>query len=151
MRALIQRVSEASVTVDDRTVGAIGPGLLVFLGITHTDGEKETLWMAKKVVELRIFNDAAGKMNRSLLDVGGSVLAVSQFTLYGDARKGRRPSYVHAAPPELAEPLFERFLEALRETGVPVASGEFGAHMKVQLCNDGPVTIWVDSNIPRRG
>ncbi len=149
MRALIQRVCRAEVRVGSRRVGAIGPGLLVFLGVTHADGVKEACWMAGKVASLRIFDDDAGKMNRSLLDVGGAVLAVSQFTLYGDARKGRRPSYVKAARPEQAEPLFQQFIMALEEIGVSVASGEFGAHMEVSLCNDGPVTIWVDSAVPR--
>jgi len=149
MRALIQRVCEAEVRVDGRQVGAIGPGLLLFLGITHADGAKEVRWMAEKAISLRIFDDEAGKMNRSLQDVGGALLVVSQFTLYGDARKGRRPSYVKAARPEQAEPLFQQFITTLEEMGVPVASGEFGAHMEVRLCNDGPVTIWIDSEVPR--
>ncbi len=145
MRAVVQRVSEASVTVDGRVVGAIGRGFLVLLGVTHGDGEAEALWLARKIAGLRIFEDEAGKFNRSLADVGGAMLVVSQFTLYGDARKGRRPSFTDAARPEHAEPLCDRFVELLRAEGVPVETGVFGAMMAVQLVNDGPVTLWLDT------
>ncbi len=145
MRAVIQRVSEARVEVDGTVVGRIGQGLLVLVAVTHTDTEKEARWLARKVAGLRIFEDDAGKMNRSVIDVGGSVLVVSQFTLYGDARKGRRPSFVHAARPEHAEPLIERFCAFLEEEGVPVETGRFRAMMHVCLCNEGPVTIIVDT------
>jgi D-tyrosyl-tRNA(Tyr) deacylase len=145
MRAVVQRVAKASVAVDERTVGAIGPGLMILFGVTHGDGEEEARWMANKIAGLRIFEDEEGKMNRSLLDVGGSALVVSQFTLYGDCRKGRRPSFTRAARPEIAEPLCERFIALLREAGVArVESGVFGAHMEVEIHNDGPVTIIVD-------
>lgn len=145
MRAVIQRVSEARVLVDDQVVGEIGTGLLVLVGVTHGDTEEDAQWLARKVAGLRIFEDEAGKMNRSVQDVGGSVLVVSQFTLYADARKGRRPSFVEAAPPHVAEPLIEAFCRYLREEGVPVATGRFGATMRVCLCNEGPVTIIVDT------
>jgi D-tyrosyl-tRNA(Tyr) deacylase len=145
MRALIQRVSEASVTVDGSVVGAIGPGFLVLLGITHDDGEAEASYLARKIAGLRIFEDEAGKMNRSLADVDGAVLAVSQFTLYGNARKGRRPSFVDAARPEQADSLYRRFCTLLRAEGVPVAEGVFQAEMQVALVNDGPVTLWLDT------
>ncbi|MCZ2136440.1 MAG: D-tyrosyl-tRNA(Tyr) deacylase [Burkholderiales bacterium] len=146
MRVLVQRVAMAEVTVAGRTSGAIGPGLLLLVGITHGDDEATLPRMADKVVKLRIFADDAGLMNRSVLDVGGEVLAVSQFTLYADARKGNRPSYTEAARPEVASPLFDRFVVALAQRlGKPVATGVFGADMKVQLLNDGPVTIWLDS------
>lgn len=128
-------------TVDDRIVGQIGCGFLVLAGFTSGDGEAQLEWMAQKIVGLRVFADDEGKMNRSLAEVGGAVLVVSQFTLYGDARKGRRPSFVRAAPPEMAEALYERFCAALRSSGVAVATGEFGAVMQVQLVNDGPVTL----------
>lgn len=146
MRVLVQRVATAEVTVAGRASGAIGPGLLLLVGITHSDDEATLKRMADKLVKLRIFADEAGLMNRSVLDVGGDVLAVSQFTLYADARKGNRPSYTEAARPEVASPLFDRFVAALAQRlGKPVATGVFGADMKVQLLNDGPVTIWLDS------
>ena len=145
MRALLQRVTTASVTVDGQIVGAIGRGFLVLLGITHADGEAEAVRLARKVAGLRLFDDDSGKFNRSLQDVGGAVLVVSQFTLYGDARKGRRPSFTDAARPEQAGPLCERFVQALRDEGVPVETGVFGAAMAVALVNDGPVTLWLDS------
>ena len=145
MRAVIQRVSEASVRVDGALVGQIGRGFLVLLGITHSDGEAEAVWLAKKIAGLRLFEDAEGKMNLGLTDVGGGVLAVSQFTLYGDARKGRRPSFVEAARPEQAQPLYEKFCTALRSEGIEVAQGIFQAHMQVTLVNDGPVTLIVET------
>jgi len=142
---VIQRVGRASVTVDGAVTGAIERGMLVLLGVGPTDGESEAAWLAQKVATLRIFPDADGKMNRSLVDDGLSALVVSQFTLYGDARKGRRPSFVGAAPPELAAPLYERFCALLEATGVPVAKGVFQAHMDVSLVNDGPVTLILDT------
>ena len=146
MRAVVQRVREASVSVEGQTIGAVGPGLLVLCGITATDGEADRDWLARKIVSLRIFNDDAGVMNRSLAEVGGALLAVSQFTLFASTRKGARPSYIAAAPPEIAAPMFASFVQALeRESGRPVATGQFGADMKVSLVNDGPVTIWLDS------
>jgi D-aminoacyl-tRNA deacylase len=145
MKALVQRVSEASVTVGDRVVGAIGHGLLVLLGVEHGDGAREAALLARKVASLRIFEDDAGKMNRSVLEVGGGVLVVSQFTLCADVRKGNRPSFIGAAPPELANPLYARFCDEVAAQGAPVARGEFAAHMAVRLVNDGPVTIWLDT------
>ncbi|MDI3338906.1 MAG: D-aminoacyl-tRNA deacylase [Sphaerobacter sp.] len=145
MRVLVQRVTEASVRVDDRVVGAIGPGLLLLVGVRPGDTEAEAEFLANKVANLRIFEDEAGKMNRSALELGLSALVVSQFTLYADARKGRRPSFVHAAPPEVASPLVDHLAQELRRLGLTVATGEFGAHMHVALVNDGPVTIWLDS------
>ncbi len=145
MRAVVQRVSHARVTVDGEVIGEIGQGLAVLVGVTHSDGEKEARWLARKIVGLRIFEDAEGKMNRSVKDVGGSVLIVSQFTLYGDARKGRRPSFVHAARPEHAEPLIDALVRFVQEEGVPVATGRFRAMMQVCLCNEGPVTIILDT------
>ncbi len=145
MRAVIQRVSEARVTVEGETVGEIGKGLVVLVGVTHDDTEDDARWLARKVAGLRIFEDEAGKMNRSVQDVGGAVLVVSQFTLYADARKGRRPSFVNAARPEVAEPLITAFCQFLEQEGVPVATGRFRAMMQVCLCNDGPVTIIVDT------
>jgi D-tyrosyl-tRNA(Tyr) deacylase len=144
MRVVLQRVARASVSIDSEVVGAIGAGLLVFVGFTHDDGVRETAWMAEKVVGLRIFSDDDGRMNQSVLDVSGSILIVSQFTLYGDARKGRRPSFVDAARPEVAIPLYEAFVSAVRSAGVNVATGEFGADMQVELVNDGPVTLSVE-------
>lgn len=144
MRVLLQRVSKASVSVDGEVVGAIGQGFVALVGVGHGDGEEEARWLARKVAGLRVFEDAEGKFNLSLGDVGGSVLVVSQFTLYADARKGRRPSFVDAAPPEIAQPLVERFAELLRGEGVPVAGGVFGAMMLVEIHNDGPVTIWLE-------
>ena len=145
VRAVIQRVSQASVTVDGEVVGAIGVGFLVLLGITHDDGETEAAFLARKIAGLRVFEDDAGKLNRALADVDGAVLAVSQFTLYGDTRKGRRPSFVNAARPEHAEPLYQRFCDLLRAEGVPVEQGVFQAEMQVALVNDGPVTLWIDT------
>ena len=145
MRAVVQRVSRASVTVDGAVVGEIGAGFLVLLGITHGDGEADAALLAKKIAGLRVFEDNGGKMNLALADVGGAVLAVSQFTLYGDVRKGRRPSFTGAARPEQAEPLYRRFCQALAAEGVPVAEGIFQAHMAVSLVNDGPVTLWLDT------
>lgn len=144
MRALIQRVSHASVTVDGRSVGRIGRGFVVLLGITHSDGRAEAEWLAAKVGGLRVFEDEAGKMNRSLADVGGELLVVSQFTLYGDAGKGRRPSFTAAAAPVQAEPLVDYFVGLLRDARFTVATGVFGAHMDVEIHNDGPVTIWIE-------
>jgi D-tyrosyl-tRNA(Tyr) deacylase len=145
VRALLQRVSHASVTVDDKAVGKIGRGLLVLLGIGQGDGEAQVKTLADKIVHLRIFGDEEGKMNRSLLDVGGEILVVSQFTLYADTRRGRRPSFTDAAPPAVADPLFEHFKETLASYGVRVASGVFGAYMGIDLRNDGPVTLWLDA------
>ncbi|HZO72924.1 MAG TPA: D-aminoacyl-tRNA deacylase [Ktedonobacteraceae bacterium] len=145
MKALLQRVSLASVTVDGQIVGRIGQGLLVLLGVGQGDGETQVKALVEKIIHLRIFGDDEGKMNRSLLDVGGQALVVSQFTLYADARKGRRPSFSEAAPPARAEELVERFKAALGAYGIEVASGIFGAHMDVSLINDGPVTIMLDS------
>lgn len=144
MRALIQRVYEASVTVDEKTVGRIGQGVLILIGIGHSDTEAEAKWMADKTAELRIFEDADRKTNLSLLDVGGEALVVSQFTLYADTRKGRRPSFVRAAMPEKAEPLVRYFAKQLTENGVTVEHGEFGAYMNVALINAGPMTIWIE-------
>ena len=146
MRAVVQRVSRASVEVDGKIVGQIGRGLLVLLAVGKADSAEAAGYMAEKVANLRIFGDDAGKMNRSVLDVGGSVLAVSQFTLYGDARKGRRPSFVDSAPPETAESIYHLFLTALRGLGLTMESGVFQADMKVSLVNDGPVTIMLDSD-----
>ncbi len=145
MRVVVQRVAEASVTVDGEVVGAIGKGLVVLAGFLPEDTRHATSWMAEKVTNLRIFADAQGRMNRSLLEVGGEVLVVSQFTLYGDARKGRRPSFVRAARPEIAIPLYEGFVEDLRALCPGgVQCGRFGAHMDVALVNDGPVTLVID-------
>jgi len=144
VRIVVQRVQQASVSVNNQTIAAIGPGVVVLVGVTHTDTPEEARWLAQKVAGLRIFEDADGKMNRSLLDVGGEALVVSQFTLYGDARKGRRPSFTEAAPPEIAEPLVRRFAEELAAAGIPVQTGIFGAHMLVEIHNDGPVTILLD-------
>jgi D-tyrosyl-tRNA(Tyr) deacylase len=146
MRALIQRVTQARVTVGDRRVGEIGPGLLVLLGVGTGDGPAAATYVAQKIAHLRIFEDAAGKMNRAVLETGGSVLLVSQFTLYADTRKGRRPSFIGAAPPAEAAALVEAVAASLRALGVPVTTGEFQAHMAVALVNDGPVTIWLDSD-----
>jgi D-tyrosyl-tRNA(Tyr) deacylase len=146
MRALIQRVGKASVSIDGETVGQIGRGLVVLVGVTHGDTQEQAEWLARKVAGLRIFEDSAGKMNAGLLDVDGAALVVSQFTLYADARKGRRPSFTDAAPPEVAEPLVEHFAQALRDQGVPVETGVFQAHMLVEIHNDGPVTIILERN-----
>ena len=141
MRIVLQRVARARVTVEGRVTGEIGRGLLLLAGFTDGDSEDALAWMADKVVGLRIFPDDEGKMNRSVEEVGGGLLVVSQFTLYGDTRKGRRPSFVDAARPEIAIPLYERFVGLLRATGLPVGTGEFGAMMDVELVNDGPVTL----------
>ncbi|HNP86048.1 MAG TPA: D-aminoacyl-tRNA deacylase, partial [Kouleothrix sp.] len=145
MRAVIQRVSEASVTVAGQVVGQIGRGLLVLLGVGHADGPGEAQQLAAKIAAMRIFPDDDGRFNRSVLDVGGAVLVVSQFTLYADTRRGRRPGFSDAAPPELAAPLVDTFADALRAQGLEVALGRFGAHMQVALVNDGPVTIMLDT------
>lgn len=145
MRAVIQRVQWARVSVDGRVEGEIAGGLCVLLGVTHQDGPEQVRWLAGKVANLRIFEDDSGKLNRSLLDVGGGALVVSQFTLYGDCRKGRRPSFLAAGEPEKARRLYEDFAEVLAASGVPVSKGVFQAHMQVELCNDGPVTLIVDT------
>jgi D-aminoacyl-tRNA deacylase len=144
MRVLLQRVSRAEVRVGDRVTGRIGRGYLLLVGLTHADDEARLAWMADKVQGLRLFGDAEGKMNLALDDVGGALLVVSQFTLYGDAQKGRRPSFIDAARPEVAIPLYERFVAMLRGRGLTVATGEFGAMMDVELVNDGPVTLWLE-------
>jgi D-aminoacyl-tRNA deacylase len=145
MRALLQRVSRASVTVDNHIAGQIGQGLLVLLGVGQDDSEAHVKTLVEKIVHLRIFADDEGKMNRSLLDIGGEVLLVSQFTLYADVHKGRRPSFTDAAPPALAEPLVERFMAALAAYNLKVEGGVFGAYMEVELLNTGPVTIYIDT------
>ena len=145
MRALLQRVTEASVSVGDETVGRVGPGLLVLLGIAKDDGEAEAVALAEKVARLRIFEGPGGHFDRSLLEAGGAALVVSQFTLYGDTRRGRRPSFDQAAPAAQAEPLVERFAQAMRDLGVPVQTGRFGAMMRVSLVNDGPVTVMAEA------
>lgn len=145
MRVLLQRVKEASVRVDQQIVGAIEQGCLLLVGLTHEDSEQEIEWMAQKIAHLRIFADEEGKMNRSLLDIEGAVLSVSQFTLYGDCRKGRRPNFMQAARPEQAEQLYEQFNQCLRDYGLPVETGVFGAMMDVSLINDGPVTLWLET------
>ena len=144
MRTLIQRVSRAAVTVDGRRVAEIGPGVVILVGVGPGDGEQQARYLAEKIANLRIFEDEAGKINRSLLEMGGAALVVSQFTLYADTHKGRRPSFTDAAPPEIAGPLVERFAALLEEQGVPTRTGEFGAHMLVEIANDGPVTIWME-------
>lgn len=144
MRVVLQRVSAASVTIDGRVAGAIGPGFCLLVGFTHRDTAVEVDWMAEKVAGLRLFTDAGGKMNLGLEEVGGALLVVSQFTLYGDASKGRRPSFIDAARPETAVPLYERFVATLRARGLEVATGEFGAAMQVAIQNDGPVTLILD-------
>ncbi|HEY8391553.1 MAG TPA: D-aminoacyl-tRNA deacylase [Capillibacterium sp.] len=146
MRALIQRVSSARVRVGAEITGEIGPGLLVFLGVGRNDGRAELEQLAEKIVHLRIFEDEEGKMNRSVLETGGGILVVSQFTLYADCRKGRRPNFLAAAPPETGRELYEQFVDTLRKKGMEVATGRFGAHMAVELTNDGPVTIMLDTD-----
>jgi len=145
MRIVIQRVSQAKVTVQGKEVGAIGPGLCLFLGVAKGDTEEDSTYLAQKSVELRIFEDDEGKFNRTLLDVGGEILVVSQFTLYGDCTKGRRPSFSHAASPEDAERLYQQFVQKLRDRGLNVATGQFQAKMEVSLVNRGPVTFIIDS------
>jgi D-tyrosyl-tRNA(Tyr) deacylase len=145
MRCVVQRVTRASVTVENETVGAVGPGLMVLIGVADTDTDKDLKYIADKVPNLRIFDDENGVMNRSVLDAGGSILAVSQFTLYGDARGGRRPSYIRAAQPEAANAFYERLVAAWREKGIHVETGRFRTEMQVSLVNDGPVTILLDS------
>ncbi len=144
MRAILQRVSKASVTVEGQAISSIGPGLLILLGVGHGDGEEQAAFLADKIANLRIFEDEAGKTNLSVLDVGGAAIVVSQFTLYADTRKGRRPSFTDAALPDVAAPLVERFVELLRAQGVPTQTGQFGAHMQVEIHNNGPVTIWLE-------
>ena len=145
MRVVVQRVTSARVRVDQEVVAEIGRGILILLGVTHSDTKDDARWLAEKVVGLRIFNDAEGKMNLDLVAVDGGALVVSQFTLYGDCRKGRRPSFVEAAPAEVAIPLYEAFVNGLRALGIPTATGRFGAMMQVELVNDGPVTLILDS------
>jgi D-tyrosyl-tRNA(Tyr) deacylase len=144
LRVLLQRVNRAEVRIGERIAGRIERGFLVLVGFTHSDSDAQVTWMAEKVAGLRLFADAEGKMNRALSDVGGAVLVVSQFTLYGDAVKGRRPSFIDAARPETAIPLYERFVAALRGHELSVETGEFGADMQVELVNDGPVTLWLE-------
>jgi len=146
MRALVQRVSRAEVSVEGKVISSIGPGLLVLLGVKAGDDEAEAAYLADKIAGLRIFEDDAGKMNLSVAQVGGEIMVVSQFTLYGDCRKGRRPSFTEAAPPDQADALYLTFAEVLRSRGLKVATGVFGAHMQVTLTNNGPVTIMLDSD-----
>jgi D-tyrosyl-tRNA(Tyr) deacylase len=145
MRAVVQRVSRARVAVAQETIGEIDRGLLVLLGITHSDTSVQAQWLAEKIAGLRIFEDDAGKMNRDVTEVGGAILVVSQFTLYGNSQKGRRPSFVEAAPPNIAIPLYETFIDSLRALGILTQTGRFGAMMQVELVNDGPVTLIVES------
>ena len=144
MRVLLQRVSKASVTVEGQTISSIGKGLLILLGVGHGDGEEQAKFLAEKIANLRVFEDEQGKTNLSILDVKGEAIVVSQFTLYADTRKGRRPSFIDAALPAVAEPLVSRFAELLGAHGVPTQTGKFGAHMEVEIHNDGPVTIWLE-------
>jgi len=144
MRALLQRVSRASVAVDGKVISQIGNGLLILLGVGHGDGEEQAQFLAEKIANLRVFEDEQGKTNLSVLDVKGEAIVVSQFTLYADARKGRRPSFTDAALPEIAEPLVNRFVELLKSHGVPSQTGKFGKHMEVEIHNNGPVTIWLE-------
>ena len=145
MRLLIQRVKSARVDVENKTVGSIEVGALVLIGVTHGDDQSKAVWLASKLINLRMFEDEQNKMNRSLIDIKGSVLIVSQFTLYGDCSDGRRPSFTNAALPNIAEPLYETFIEEVKKSGLPVATGIFGAYMQVSLVNDGPVTFIIDS------
>jgi D-tyrosyl-tRNA(Tyr) deacylase len=145
MRAVVQRVSQARVVIDQEEAGQIGRGLMVLLGVARTDDPEQARWLAEKIVTLRIFNDPEGKMNLDVAEVGGEVLVVSQFTLYGDCRKGRRPSFIDAAPPEIAIPLYEDFINGVKALGIRTATGRFGAMMQVELINDGPVTLVVES------
>jgi D-tyrosyl-tRNA(Tyr) deacylase len=144
MRVLLQRVRRGRVTVGERNLAEIGTGMVILVGVGPGDGEEQARYLAEKVANLRIFEDEAGKLNRSLLDAAGQAIVISQFTLYADTRKGRRPSFTAAALPEVAAPLVERFVELLRQQGVFVQTGEFGAHMLVEIANDGPVTIWLE-------
>ena len=144
MRAVVQRVSRASVSVEGEVVGAVGRGVVVLVGIAHGDTKEQAIWLARKIAGMRIFEDDEGKMNAGLIDVDGAALVISQFTLYADTRKGRRPGFTDAALPEVAEPLVEHFAQALRNHGVPVETGVFGAHMLVEIHNDGPVTILLE-------
>jgi D-aminoacyl-tRNA deacylase len=144
MRALLQRVSKASVRVEGQTISSIGKGLLILLGVGHNDREEQAKFLAEKIANLRVFEDEHGKTNLSILDVKGEAIVVSQFTLYADTRKGRRPSFIDAALPDVAEPLVDRFADLLRGQGVATQTGKFGAHMDVEIHNDGPVTIWLE-------
>jgi D-aminoacyl-tRNA deacylase len=144
MRALLQRVSRASVSVEGHAISSIGKGLLILLGVGHGDSEEQAKFLAEKIANLRVFEDEQGKTNLSILDVKGEAIVVSQFTLYADTRKGRRPSFIDAALPDVAKPLVSRFVELLRGHGVPTQTGKFGAHMQVEIHNDGPVTIWLE-------
>jgi len=144
MRALIQRVESGSVSVDGNVIARIGKGLVILLGIGPEDNEEKAAYLARKISGMRIFEDAQEHMNKSVLDIEGEAIVVSQFTLYANTQKGRRPSFTHAAPPEIAEPLVEKFIELLRSRGVPTQSGTIGAHMLVNIVNDGPVTIWIE-------
>lgn len=144
MRAVIQRVQEGFVIVEGKLIASIGVGVVILLGIGPTDGEEQAAYLTEKIANLRIFEDDQGKTNRSILDVRGEAIVVSQFTLYADTRRGRRPSFTDAAPPELASPLVDRFADLLRAQGVPTQTGQFGAHMQVKLTNDGPMTIWME-------
>lgn len=144
MRAVLQRVSQAKVSVAEKAIAEIRQGFVILLGIAPGDGEDQARYLVEKIVHLRVFEDEQGKLNRSLLEVGGQIILVSQFTLYADTRRGRRPSFTDAAPPEIASPLIERFAELLRQSGAPTQTGSFGAHMLVELANDGPVTIWLE-------
>ncbi|PLV59430.1 D-aminoacyl-tRNA deacylase [Thermotoga sp. KOL6] len=146
MRAVVQRVEEARVTVDEETVGAIGKGILVFVGVGRDDTEEDCKWLAEKISGLRIFEDEEGKMNLSVMDIGGEILVVSQFTLYGDCRRGKRPSFTEAAPPEKGYELYKKFVDFLKKKGISVKEGVFRAHMHVHLVNDGPVTLLLDSS-----
>ena len=144
MRALVQRVINGRVSISGQTVAEIGPGLVILLGVGPQDGDEQIRYLVDKIANLRIFEDQDGKINRSVLDIGGEVLVVSQFTLYADTRKGRRPSFTNAAPPEIARPIVEQFAELMESRGVPTRKGEFGARMLVEIANDGPVTIWLE-------
>jgi len=146
MRALLQRVKHGKVSVDEKPIAEIGHGLVILLGVGHADGEEQARFLAKKIATLRIFEDAQGKTNLSILDVGGSAIVVSQFTLYADTHKGRRPSFTDAALPEVAAPLVKKFAAFLAAQGVPTQTGEFGAHMLVEIENNGPVTIWLEKS-----